>query len=172
MTLFNSTCPLPKSYVDLPNAEKPIVGSIKFQQLMLYIGAAFTVLNAFFTLSLMVRHLLCYTRPREQRQIIRIVFYPMVFGVFSLFSIYSYPDSLYLSPAQEIYEPVALVSLFILFAEYAAPDQESRELYFYQLENRKQKGGKFSRKKGYDVIPGGSLRWYQVSIRPSTPRLR
>ena len=81
-----------------------------------------------------------------------------------MFSIYSYPDSLYLEPAQEIYEPVALVSLFFLYVEYAAPDQESRELYFHQLDNRKQKGGRWSRKKGYDVIPGGSLRWYQVSI--------
>jgi len=27
--LFNATCPLPKGYVDLPNAEDPIVGSIK-----------------------------------------------------------------------------------------------------------------------------------------------
>ncbi len=168
MGLFNSTCPLPKGYIDAPNAEKPIVGNVKFQSLMFYISSGFTFLNVIISTVLILRHLLNYYRPREQRQIIRITFLPPLYAILSLFSIYSYPDSIYLTPARDLYEPIALASLFFLFTEFVAPDQETRERYFDQLENRSKRGGRFSfRNKGYDVIPGGSLRWFKVRILSS-----
>ena len=161
MGLFNSTCPLSKAYIDKPNAEKPIIGNVKFQDLMFYICSGFTIWTVIISMALMIKHLMFYYRPREQRQIVRIAFLPPLYSILSLFSIYSYPDSIYLIPARTLYEPVALASLFFLYTEFVAPEPDTREMYFSQLENRKKRGGRFSRNKAYDVFPGGSLVWFQ-----------
>lgn len=129
---------------------------------MLYISGPCTIITIGISFTLMVKHLLCYCRPREQRQIIRIAFLPPLYSIMSFFTIYSYPDSLYLKPAQDLYEPVALASLFFLYTEFAAPDPATRETYFAELENRRKIGGRFSKK--YEAVPGGSLRWFQVRI--------
>ena len=165
-SFFNATCPLSKAEIDHPNVEKPIIGNVTLQHLMWYISGGFSVLAVILGTFLAITHLSCYVRPREQRQIIRIAFYPVVFCILGCFSIYSYPDSIYFLPSQQLYEPVALAAIFFLFIEFAAPNTETREQYFYELEHRKQKGGrfaKFKRNKSWDVVEGGSLRWYQVS---------
>jgi hypothetical protein len=51
---------------------------------------------------------------------------------------------------------------------YVAPDEDTREAYFFNLENRKKRGGKFSRSKEYDVIPGGSWMWFKVCNGPDS----
>ena len=151
-----------------PNIEKPLLGSTTFQDLSIYISGGISILTLVAALSLMLRHLFCYTRPREQRQIIRIVFGPALFSILSFFSIWSYPDSLFLEPAQDLYEPVTLAGIFLLFTEFADPNEQTRESYFAQLENRKKRGGRFSFKKGYDILPGGCSRWYHVGHRGSS----
>ena len=97
-SFFNATCPLSKAEIDRANVEKPIVGNVTLQHLMLYISGGFTGLAVVLGTLLAITHLSCYVRPREQRQIIRIVFFPVVFCILSCFSIYSYPDSIYLKP--------------------------------------------------------------------------
>lgn len=161
MGLFNATCPLPKNTIDGKNAEKPIIGNIKFQRLEFYIAAGFSVICATLMLYVAISHLCCYVRPREQRQIVRICFYPVVFAVCSLFSIYNYGDSLYLQPTASLYEPVSLTAIFFLFVEFAAGKPDTREQYFYELENKRQVGPRFGKKR-WVVANGGSLRWYQV----------
>jgi hypothetical protein len=161
----NSTCPAPKDDVNLPNSEEPIFGDVHFQTLLFWIAAGFTTVNAIICLFLAITHLTCYVRPREQRQIIRILFYPVVYGVCSCFSIQSYPNSLYLAPTADIYEPVALTGIFLLFIEYAHGEPSTREQYFAELEHKKKTGSQF-KKGGWVTVPGGSLRWYQVRGQP------
>lgn len=161
MGLFNATCPLPKDAIDGKNVEKPIVGNIKFQRLEFYIAAGFTAMCASLMFYVAVSHLSCYVRPREQRQIVRICFYPVVFAICSCFSIYNYADSLYLQPAASLYEPVSLTALFFLFVEFAAGSPDTREQYFYELEHKRQVGPRFGKKRWVSES-GGSLRWFQV----------
>jgi len=165
MHLLNATCPTSHDQNGMPNVEEPIIGSLKFQTLLLYISAGLTGVTALLCLLLAFRHLACYIRPREQRQILRIAFLPVVFTALSCLSVYSYEASQYLGPARDLYEPVALAAIFLLFVEFAAPDLDTRERYFYELENKVPAEGqsRFSRNKIYNIIPGGSLRWYQVN---------
>lgn len=153
--------PAPKDDVNLPNSEEPIFGDVHFQHLLFWIGGAFTIVSIAICLFLAISHLSCYVRPREQRQIIRILFYPVVYGVCSCLSILDYPASLYLAPTADLYEPVALMAIFLLFVEFSHDDPSTRENYFGELEHKKKTGSQF-KKGGWVTVPGGSLRWYQV----------
>lgn len=164
MKLFggNSTCPLPKDETSLLLKGEPVAGSLTFQHILLIVSIACTGIVAFISYFLVFKHLHRYTQPKQQRQIIRIVFTPLVFSVFSALSILNYSAAIYLIPLRDLYETFALASLFLLFTEYVAPDPETRDAFFYNLENRKKRGSMFSRSKEYDVIPGGSLKWFKV----------
>ena len=157
----NSTCPLPKDDVNRPNTEEPIMGDIHFQRLLFYIAGGFSAITIILCLFLAVSHLACYVRPREQRQIIRIAFYPVVYSLLCCFSILDYPASRYLLPATSFYEPVALMGIFFLFVEFAHDDPSTRDDYFSQLEHKRKTGSRF-KKGGWVTVPGGSPRWYHV----------
>ncbi|KAI0859835.1 organic solute transporter Ostalpha-domain-containing protein [Xylaria cubensis] len=156
-----ATCPLPKDEIEGGPSEQPIVGNITFQYLLFYISLVFTGITILSSLSITISHLRCYVRPREQRQVVRILFYPVFLAVTSTFSILDYTAYLYLWPAAGLYEPISLAAIFFLFVEFAAPDASTREQYFNNLEAKRQKGGRFELKKAWTLVPGGSLRWYQ-----------
>lgn len=132
-----------------------VVGQCTFQELMLIIGSVCTGITIVLSLFLTVKHLYRYTVPEEQRQIIRIVLAPVVFACVSLASIGSYSAAPYLKPIADLYEAYALASLFLLLVLYVSPDAPTREEFFLGIENTTKKG---------EVIPGGSLRWFNVSI--------
>lgn len=157
-----ATCPLPKDEIEGGPSEAPIVGNVTFQNLLFYISLGFAGITVLSCLHIASTHLVCYVRPREQRQVIRILFYPVVLAVTSAFSILNYTAYLYLWPAAGLYEPISLAAIFFLFVEFAAPDTTTREQYFNDLDAKRQKGGRFELKKAWTLVPGGSLRWYQV----------
>lgn len=157
--LFNATCPIPLSEIREPNHEEPLFGKVRMQDLLVYISLGSAVYTTLACSYLAISHLLHYVRAREQRQIIRLCFYPLFFAVFSTAAIYSYPDSIFLEPARDLIEPISLAALFLLFLEFAEPDPNRREEYFQSLELRVQLG-RF--KKETKTIPGGSYRWFQV----------
>ena len=160
----NSTCPLPKDEASLQMAAEPIAGSLTFQHIILLVSIGCAGAATIISLFLIFKHLHRYTQPKQQRQIIRIIFTPVVFGLMSALSIVDYDAAIYLIPLRDLYETFALGSLFLLFTEYVAPDPVTRDAYFYNLEQRKKRGGMFSRSKEYDVVPGGSLKWFKVRL--------
>lgn len=142
-------------------APEKVVGPFTTQNLLFVIAiicAGITIAISFF---LIMKHLHRYTEPNQQRQVIRIIFTPVVFSVFSALSILNYKVAMYLQPLIALYETFALAALFLLYVEYVAPDEHTRMSYFATLENRKPKGTMFKR-KGYEVIPGGSQSWYRL----------
>lgn len=158
--LFNGTCPIPLSVIKEPNREKPIFGKTTTQDLLVYISVASAGYTIIVCCYLILTHLLHYVRAREQRQIIRLAFYPLFYAVFSAASVYTYPDSIYLRPAGDLIEPISLAALFLLFLEFAEPNPDRREEYFGSLELKYQVK-RFS--KEMQTVPGGSYRWFQVS---------
>ena len=108
-----------------------------------------------------MKHLHRYTEPKQQRQVIRIIFFPVVYSVLSALSIVDYKVAQYMQPLIELYETFALASLFLLFIEYVAPDEHTRDQYFDTLECRKPKSP-FIPSKGFRVVPGGSRKWFQI----------
>jgi hypothetical protein len=115
-----------------------------------YVSVGLTIINSIY---LIWTHLHRYTVPSEQRQIVRIVFVTVVFAVIGLLSVLFYIDSIYFRPIQEVYESFCVAGFLLLCVHYVCPDEEAWFDYFNQLENKDRKG---------NVIPGGSLKWFQV----------
>lgn len=78
---------------------------------------------------------------------------PVFFGTIALLSMLFCLDSIYFKPLIEIYESFRIAALFLPYMEYVCPNEEMRPKHFNDLEN----------KKG-NVIPGGSLEWFNVRL--------
>ena len=145
----NFTCVHPK-----PNEHgKPLSIGISFKTLMTYITAVCLGLTALSAVFLIWKHLHRYTRPKEQRQIVRIVYMPVVFCITSMLSILFYEASIYLVPITEAYEAFCITALFYLYIEYVCPDEGARAQYFASKPtgNKKQKDA-----------PGAGLKMFNV----------
>jgi hypothetical protein len=118
-----------------------------------YICYASLGLTVISSLYLIWTHLHRYTVPPEQRQIVRIVFVTVFFALIGTLSTVFYLDSIYIRPVQEVYEAFCVAGFLLLCVHYVCPDEDARYDYFNQLENKDKKG---------NVIPGGSLKWFQV----------
>lgn len=157
----NSTCPLPKNWEEYAIQPVPVAGPLTLQHLLLIIAAAAAGITIFISYFLIFKHLHRYTEPKQQRQIIRIIFTPCVFSSLSAVTIVNYPIvAKYMEPLISLYETFCLAALFLLFVEYVTPDEHTRTNYFAALENRQPKG-KFGMSKGYTVIAGGCQIWFE-----------
>jgi hypothetical protein len=126
---------------------------ITFHQLAEYVTMGCLGITTISALVLIWRHLHHYTRPKEQRQNIRIIVMPVFFCIISLLSILFYEDSIYITPLLGVYEAFCIAALFLLFLELVCPNEGARSDYFSQLENKDKKG---------NIIPGGSGKWFNV----------
>ncbi|KAL1617169.1 hypothetical protein SLS54_007946 [Diplodia seriata] len=112
--LKNTTCPAPISPVE----GEPLSIGITTQRLLTYISIPCVAITSIACLYLIFKHLHRYSRPAEQRQIVRLIFTPVVYSVFSLLGLLFYDAHEYIEPLPELYESFALACLFVLFVHY------------------------------------------------------
>ena len=144
------TCPVEGS----TQGGVPIAGSLTLQHIMLICRGACTALTLALSLSLILKHISRYSNPLEQRQIVRLVFTPVVFAVKNLLGIAFYSASIYITPVADLYEAFALAALLMLYVFYVAPDRSQHDQFFAMTQNRGRKG---------EVTPSGSFNWFSVS---------
>lgn len=156
-------CPLPDNWEEFSVNPVKIAGPFTFQHLLFIFSIACAGLTTLISLFLITKHLHRYTVPKQQRQIIRIIFTPVVFAVLSALSILSYSVAQYMQPLTALYEAFALASLFLLLIEYVAPNENTRDSFFENLEQHKPKS-QWIPTKGYTVVPGGSGKWYKIGF--------
>jgi len=113
------------------------------------------MMTLFVSIMTIGRHLLNYKRPTEQRHIIRILFTPFIFGLFSFLSLCFYETAEYLGPLAGLYEVFAVVAIFLLFLAYVSPDPAEYATTFTNLERR-------TSIKQTTIHGDGSLRWFNV----------
>ena len=75
---------------------------------MVYTAAACTLITLVIALSLLITHLRRYRAPKEQRQILRIIFSVVVYSVVAFFELYSYEIAIYIDPIGDLYEAFGL----------------------------------------------------------------
>jgi len=82
---------------------------------------------------------------------------PVFYAIFNFLALTFVLDYMYIEPIARVYEAFAIAALFLLILEYVVPDGIDRETYFndFPLLDRKK-----------NVVPGGSLKWFQVSAEP------
>ena len=145
-------CPRPKNH--RPGDALFGEGSITLRELMIYVSAPCLLVTIISCWFLSWRHLHRYTSPQEQRQILRIINLPVAYSLFNFLALTFVRDYLYIEPLGQVYEAFTVAALFFLILEYVAPDGVDREKYFDNLEMRSRRGR---------PLPGGSLKWFQVS---------
>ncbi|KAK5131549.1 hypothetical protein LTR08_000876 [Meristemomyces frigidus] len=107
-------CPVPEGAGDYDKkgtAHKP----------MLFAACACTAATLGICISLIIAHLRRYRSPKEQRQIVRIAFAPVVYAIVSCFEIYTYETAQYIDPIGDMYEAFCLCALFLLYVQFAVP---------------------------------------------------
>ncbi|KAM0803806.1 organic solute transporter Ostalpha-domain-containing protein [Usnea florida] len=137
------------------NKTDAYAGGYTYQQIILIISAVATTLCLIFSVSLASVHLSTWVKPKEQKQLVRIIIFPPIAGAFNLFSLWFYDASWILEPFPELYECFALVAMFYLLVLYVAPHESHREDFFLNLERY----GVFKNKPKHDR---GSLRWFRL----------
>ncbi|KAM0800896.1 organic solute transporter Ostalpha-domain-containing protein [Usnea florida] len=125
-----------------------------YHEIILIISAVTTTLCLIFTVSLMTVHLSNWVKPQEQKQIVRIVFFPTIFSFFNFFAVWFYQRSWILLPFPELYECFALVAMFYLLVVYVTPHDATRESHFQHLQRLHYWGKKPKHDRG-------SLRWFR-----------
>lgn len=124
--------------------------------------AAVTLLSA---IALIAPHLRRYCVPREQRQIVRIIFTPFAFAIIALASISNYHAAPYIDPLGEYYSSFCLPALFLLYIQFVAPDSEFGDDMFQAMHTAAERS--FKRDKG----DWPRLSWLLVFQYPVTETL-
>ncbi|QSZ32133.1 hypothetical protein DSL72_001702 [Monilinia vaccinii-corymbosi] len=126
----NTTCNATLDDMRIGQSEAVLVGEYTFHQLGMIVSAAAALIAIILSFYLMWMHALHYTKPYEQRHIIRILFMVPVYSVASTLSFWQYWHEIYYSVISECYEAFAIASFFALLCHYIAPDLHSQKVYF------------------------------------------
>jgi len=139
-----------------------------FHDLALAVSAAFGLVAIIVSFVLMFLHATHYSRPRQQRHIIRILFMVPIYALVSFLSIWFYIHSVYYEVLRDCYEAFAIASFFSLMSAYIAEDLHHQKQYFRTIKPKRwvwpmkyfQKctGGE----KGWLRTPRSGLTWFNV----------
>ncbi|RAH43430.1 OSTA/TMEM184 family protein [Aspergillus brunneoviolaceus CBS 621.78] len=108
-------------------------GDLTFHDLCLIISGVFAIIASIVSIVPIMGHALHYTKPIEQRQVIRILGMVPVYSLVSWLSIYYYKESVYFEIIATSYEAVAICAFFTLLCHYIAPDLHSQKAYFRNI---------------------------------------
>jgi hypothetical protein len=90
----------------------------------------------------MIQHFRRYRAPKEQRQIVKIIFAPVAFALVGLGCVSNYHVAPYVQPLGELYEAFALVAVFLMLIQFAVPGAEFGEEMFHGLTKAVEQGRK------------------------------
>ncbi|CAK7199739.1 hypothetical protein SEUCBS139899_002422 [Sporothrix eucalyptigena] len=122
----------------LPTSEVKVAGPLTFHDLALIIGGASTLVAVCMSLYLIWMHALHYTKPNEQRHIIRILFMVPIYAAASFLSIRFYWHSIYFQVISDCYEAFAISSFFALLCSYIRPELHDQKNFFRDLRGIKE----------------------------------
>ncbi|CAG8488739.1 1298_t:CDS:10 [Acaulospora morrowiae] len=129
--LLNRTCPREPS-VENPFGYKAFHDEYGNFHLPLYatgwiVASAFTFLACVLTFMLIFQHLKNYTKPKEQRLIVRLLLMVPVYTVFDLLAYLFIYQSVYFTTIRDAYQAAAIISFFYLLLEYLGPNELDRK---------------------------------------------
>ncbi|KXG49804.1 Organic solute transporter Ost-alpha [Penicillium griseofulvum] len=109
-------------------------GGITFHALALLVGGACAIIACIVSLVLILLHATHYSKPIEQRHIIRILFMVPVYSLVAWLSIFFYHDAVYFKVLGDCYEAFCISAFFSLMCHYIAPDLHSQKDYFRGIQ--------------------------------------
>ncbi|KAI0866536.1 organic solute transporter Ostalpha-domain-containing protein [Xylaria cubensis] len=132
MGFWNTTCNSTLEDMRIGSEEK-LAGNFTFHQLALIIAGGSTIVAYIVSFYLIWQHALNYTKPREQKHIIRILFMVPIYATSAFLSLWFYWHATYYQVISEAYEAFAIASFFALMCHLVAPDLHEQKQFFRQL---------------------------------------
>jgi hypothetical protein len=123
----NHTCPV---VAKTDPVQSSMADGFSFHDLSVIVSGACTGFACLLSFYLIMRHATHFSIPREQKQIIRVVFTIPVLAIVSFLSVVAKDAAIYLNPIEGLYEAFAFASLFTLLAEFVHEDDYARESLF------------------------------------------
>ncbi|KUJ14231.1 DUF300-domain-containing protein [Mollisia scopiformis] len=134
---INTTCNATLDDLRIGRSEVHIAGSMTFHTLGLIIAAACALIAILLSFYLIWMHAIHYTKPYEQRHIIRILFMVPVYAAAAFLSFWYYWHAIYFQVISDCYEAFAIASFFALLCHYIAPDLHEQKMYFRSIQPKK-----------------------------------
>lgn len=151
--------------------EDPILLNLTFHRIGLILSAIFALIATLVSSWLILQHARHYSRPSEQKHIVRILFMVPIYSIVSFLSFEFYRHFIYFQVLRDCYEAVAIASFFTLLCHYIAPNLHDQKEQFRMLTPRgwiwpvswlkKCCGGE----RGVWRTPRSGLTWFNVSPR-------
>lgn len=116
-----------------PGTESLIVGPLTFHDLALIVSGGCAIIAIFLSVYLAFMHAINYTKPNEQRHIIRILFMVPVYSVSCFLQVYYYYHAVYFQVLSDCYEAFAIASFFALMCSYVGPDLHEQKEFFRNM---------------------------------------
>ncbi|OJJ48905.1 hypothetical protein ASPZODRAFT_1344699 [Penicilliopsis zonata CBS 506.65] len=150
-------------------SETPLwTDGLTYHKLSVLIGLALGIFSVVVSGGLIMLHATHYSKPTEQRYIIRILFMVPIYSLVAFLSLYYYRDAVYYEVLGDCYEAFAISAFFTLLCQYIAPDLHSQKEYFRGIKPKQwvwpipwlQRcwGGE----NGIWRIPRSGLTWFNV----------
>ncbi|KKK19562.1 hypothetical protein P175DRAFT_0506376 [Aspergillus ochraceoroseus IBT 24754] len=143
-------------------------GGLTFHELSLIIIGGFAVLAVLISFCLIMLHATHYSKPVEQRHIIRILLMIPIYSLVAWLSTFYYKNAVYYSVLGDCYEAFTISAFFALLCHYIAPDLHSQKEYFRGIQPKnwvwpipwlqKCTGGQ----NGIWRVPRSGLTWFNV----------
>ncbi|OQE14915.1 hypothetical protein PENSTE_c032G05040 [Penicillium steckii] len=145
-------------------------GGITFHSLALIVGGVCALFACAVSIFLIMGHAMHYSKPIEQRHIIRILWMVPIYSVVAWISILFYHDSVYFEVIGNCYEAFCIAAFFSLMCAYIAPDLHSQKDYFRGIQpktwlwplNWFQKWACCGSSRGIWRDPRSGLTWFNI----------
>ncbi|RHZ75753.1 hypothetical protein Glove_209g51 [Diversispora epigaea] len=99
------------------------------------LAALFTFLSCILTFVLIYKHLRCYTKPEEQRLIIRLLLMIPFYTIFDQLAYTFIKQSVYFDTIRDVYQAASIISFFNLLLEYLGPTEEDRQVKISTIQS-------------------------------------
>lgn len=134
--------------------ELPLWKGYDFHHFGLFLAAVFGAVATILSVYLIFQHALHYSKPWEQRHIIRILLLIPVYSIVSFLSYVHYRNANYYDVLEGCYEAFAISAFFTLLCYYVAPNIHDQKDYFRGLKPKNW----FWRFNGLQYICGKSFK--------------
>ncbi|KAK3633138.1 hypothetical protein LTR56_015914 [Elasticomyces elasticus] len=149
--------------------EDPLWKGFTFHHFGLFLSAVFGGISILIALFLVFQHATHYSKPYEQRHVIRILLMIPIYSIVQFCSYLFYRKAVYFEVLGNCYEAFAIASFFTLLCHYCAPTLHEQKEYFRGLVPVNWFWGVFGlqkctggRDKGIFRRPRSGLTWFNI----------
>ncbi|KAJ0301802.1 hypothetical protein Brms1b_012283 [Colletotrichum noveboracense] len=120
--------------LNVPIVEQKLTSGIRLHGLLLSLSTSATIVACCLTAWQVSQHARHYTKPSEQKQIIRILLMVPIYTIACTLSIEFYKQHVYLASIYEFYESLVIAAFFLLLCQLLHPDPTTLRRAFSLVE--------------------------------------